>query len=76
MATLLLVGATGLVGQSVLRQALAGADQIALIGSDGTSAHLQADGGVAPMRAWIVSKLEGGQGAFEARRRAYETPAT
>ena len=51
---------------------LVGAQQIALIGSDGKSATLQASGRVDAMTPWIVTKLEGGREAFEARRRAYE----
>ena len=52
---------------------LSGAEQVALLGSDGKSALVQAEGKAAQMTPWIVSKLEGGQGAFETRRRAYES---
>jgi hypothetical protein len=51
---------------------LSGAEKVVLIESDGTKAGLQAEGGVAPMKGWIVVKLEGGQGAFERRRKTYE----
>ena len=50
---------------------LSGAEQIALIASDGKSAELKADGDVERMKEWIVTKLEGGEGAFEARRKTY-----
>ena len=53
---------------------LAGAEQIALIASDGKSASVQAQGQVRPDDAVDrEQKLEGGQSAFETRRRTYET---
>jgi DNA repair exonuclease SbcCD ATPase subunit len=54
---------------------LSRAEQIAFLVSSGVCAHLQADGDVAKMRKWIVSKLEGGTDAFETRRKAYESEA-
>jgi hypothetical protein len=51
---------------------LSGAEKVVLLESDGTKAGLKAEGAVGGMKRWIVVKLEGGEGAFEKRKRTYE----
>ncbi len=51
---------------------LLAAEQTIMIASDGAHGECAADGPIPKMRPWIVTKMEGGQKAFDARRRAYE----
>jgi hypothetical protein len=51
---------------------LSGAEQIVLISSNGKNASVQAEGKVSAMTPWLVTKLEGGQRAFDTRRETYE----
>ncbi len=55
---------------------LAKAQQIVFVTSDGASAKVGESGRVETMTPWIVTKLEGGESAFEARRQAYEKKRT